>query len=129
MDNYGSPEAPPVKSDVKCRDVPREECRLVEKEVCVPVARPVEKVVTRDQCRDEPVTQCRIVTKARPQKKCVPVDVEKCRWVVRVFKQEAHQQVTLSYKVFYHSILWNFSPILLRITQPLETPAGAVLAF
>ena len=80
--------------DPYCREVPREECRLVEKEVCVPVARPVEKVVTRDQCRDEPVTQCRFVTKARPQKKCLPVDVEKCRWVVRLFKQEVHQQVS-----------------------------------
>ena len=107
MDNYGSPEAPPVKSDVKCREVPREECRLVEKEVCVPVARPVEKVVTRDQCRDEPVTQCRFVTKARAQKKCLPVDVEKCRWVVRLFKQEVHQQVSSQHIFLFYFNFWT----------------------
>ena len=72
--------------------MPREECRRVEKEVCVPVARPVENLVTRTKCQDKPVTQCRYVTKTRPQKKCVPVDVEKCRWVVRNFKQEVHKQ-------------------------------------
>ena len=93
IDSYGAPLAPPVKQDVKCRSVPREECRRVEKEVCVPVAKPVENLVTRNQCQDKPVTQCRFVTKTRPQKKCVPVDVEKCRWVVRNFKQEVHKQV------------------------------------
>ena len=45
-----------------------------------------EDLVTREECREEPTTQCRQVTRARPQKKCVPVDVQKCRWIVRAFK-------------------------------------------
>ena len=86
IDSYGAPIAPVVQADVKCREVPRQVCRTVEKKVCVPVARPVEELVTKDECRDEPTTQCREVTRARPQKKCVPVDVQKCRWVLRAFQ-------------------------------------------
>ena len=86
IDTYGPPVAPVIKPDKRCRDVPRQVCRTVEKKVCVPVARPVEELVTKDECRDEPTTQCRVVTRARPQKKCVPVDVQKCRWVLRAFQ-------------------------------------------
>lgn len=96
VDSYGAPVAPPVVPDLppNCRDVPREQCRTTQKKVCVPVARPVEDLVTKDECRDEPSTQCRQVTRARPQKKCVPVDVQKCRWVVRAFQEEVHEKVT-----------------------------------
>ena len=68
------------------------------------MARPVEELVTKDECRDEPTTQCREVTRARPQKKCVPVEVQKCRWVLRAFqvakkdRQYSEQNVTYFYR-------------------------------
>ena len=86
IDGYGAPAAPVIQPDVGCREVPREVCRQVRRSVCVPVSRPKEDLVTREECREEPNTQCRQVTRARPQKKCVPVDVQKCRWIVRAFK-------------------------------------------
>ena len=97
IDTYGAPAAPLIQPDVKCREVPREVCRQVRKNVCVPVSRPKEDLVTREECKEEPSTQCRQVTRARPQKKCVPVDVQKCRWIVRAFK------VDKSKIIDYHS--------------------------